>query len=127
MTAMTVLILVLVSCIGATSIGFRLLEDARLNTLASQVLQSEMENLRLKNWTQFGALPASAPFTPETTLDSGSFKKFSCVRSITDVRTDMKQVKLTLTWKSMDGRPHTRSYLTYVARDGINDYYYRKF
>ncbi|MGH8021202.1 MAG: type IV pilus modification PilV family protein [Opitutaceae bacterium] len=127
MTAMTVLILVLVSCIAAITIGFRLLEDARLNTLASQVLQSEMENLRLKNWAQISSLPASEPFAPETTLNAGSFQKFSCMRTITDVRTDMKQVELTLTWTSMQGRSTTRTYATYVARGGLNDYYYRKF
>ena len=124
---MTVLILVLVSCIGAATIGFRLLEDARLNTLASQVLQSEMERIRLRNWTQLSSLPANEPFAPETAFSAGTFHKFTCLRTISDIRSDMKQVKLTLTWRSMQGRLHTRSYITYVVREGLNDYYYRQF
>jgi type II secretory pathway pseudopilin PulG len=127
MAAMTVLILVMMSSIAAMTIGFRLLEDARLSTLASQVLQSEMENIRLKNWTQLSEIPETGAFTVDSNLLSASFSKFTCTRSVTDLHTDMKQVAVSLSWKSMDGRPHTRRYVTYVGRNGLNDYYYRKF
>jgi prepilin-type N-terminal cleavage/methylation domain-containing protein len=42
MVAMTVLALSLASSMVAITLGFRILEDARMGTLASQVLQSEM-------------------------------------------------------------------------------------
>jgi prepilin-type N-terminal cleavage/methylation domain-containing protein len=127
MCALTVLILVFLSSMAAVTIGFRLLEDARLSTLSSQVLQSEMENLRLKNWTQLSALPASGSFTVETNLNTASFNRFTCSRAISDVRADLKEVSLQLSWRSMDGRLHTRRYVTYIAKEGLNDYYYRRF
>ena len=127
MAALTVLILVLVSSIAAITIGFRLLEDARFSTLASQVLQSEMENLRLKNWTQLSTVPTSGSFTVDSDINTASFGRFTCTRSISDVRTDMKQVTLSVTWRSMDGRAHSRQYTTYIGKDGLNDYYYRTF
>lgn len=127
MAAMTVLILVMMSSIAAMTIGFRILEDARLSTLASQVLQSEVENIRLKNWAQLSALPASASFTVDSSLLTASFNKFNCTRSVSDLHADMKQVTVSLTWSSMDGRPHTRRYVTYIGKNGLNDYYYRKF
>ena len=126
MASVAVLVLVFVSALGAITIGFRILEDARLSTLASQVLQSEMENLRLKNWSQLSDMPASSTFTVESSLGSDAFDKFTCRRAIRDVRTDLKQVVLTLTWISMGGQEHTRSYTTLISNDGLNDYYYRK-
>jgi len=119
--------LVFVSSIAALTIGFRVLEDSRMSTLASQVLQSEMENLRLKNWSQISALPASEPFTIDTTLDSTNFQKFTCTRRITDVRADLKQITLVVQWNAMDGKSRVRRYLTYMGENGLNDYYYRKF
>ena len=125
--AVMIMSLVFVSSIAALTIGFRVLEDSRMSTLASQVLQSEMENLRLKNWSQISALPASEPFTIDTTLDTSSFQKFTCTRRITDVRTDLKQITLVVQWNAMDGKSRVRRYITYMGENGLNDYYYRKF
>lgn len=122
---MTVLILVFVSSVSAITIGFRVMEDARMNTIASQILQSEMENVRLKNWTQISALPASEPFTVQSSINSSSFSQFTCTRTIADVNSDLKQVVVALTWKSMDGRVHDRRYMTMVGKNGLNDYFYR--
>jgi prepilin-type N-terminal cleavage/methylation domain-containing protein len=127
MTALTVVVLVFMSSLGAITIGFRILEDARLSTLASQVLQSEMENLRLKNWSQLSALPESGSFSIETSLGSAGFDRFQCTRAISYARADVKQVDLTLSWTSMSGAQHTRRYVTYIAKEGLNDYYYRRF
>lgn len=125
MVAMTVLILVFVSTISAITIGFRVMEDARMNTLASQVLQSEMENIRLKNWTQVSALPASEPFTVESSINSTRFDHFTCTRTISSLNSDLKLVVLALNWISMDGRSHDRRYVTVVGKNGLNDYFYR--
>lgn len=125
MVAMTVLILVFVSSVSAITIGFRVMEDARMNTIASQILQSEMENVRLKNWTLISALPASEPFTVQSSINSTTFNQFTCTRTITDVNSDLKQVVVSLTWKSMDGRMHDRRYMTMVGKNGLNDYFYR--
>ena len=127
MMAVMIMSLVFVSSIAALTIGYRMLEDARMSTLASQVLQSEMENLRLKNWSQISALPASEPFTIDTTLNTTSFQKFTCTRQITDIRTDLKQITLVVQWNAMDGKSRVRRYLTYMGENGLNDYYYRKF
>jgi prepilin-type N-terminal cleavage/methylation domain-containing protein len=127
MAAVSIIVLVFFSCFQALIIGFRIIEDARFSTLASQVLQSEMENLRLKNWVQLGALPASGTFDIESSMVTATFGKFTCSRTIADAGTDLKQVTLVLTWDSTDGHPHSRRYTTYIAKDGLNDYYYRTF
>lgn len=126
MVASAVLILVFVSAIGAMTIGFRMLEDARFNTLASQVLQSEVENLRLKNWSDLTALPASEVVTISSKFSTATFGRFTCVRKITSVRADTRRIVVALRWKSMSGKANVRTYTTYMTKDGLNDYYYTK-
>lgn len=125
MVAMSILMLVFVSSIAGMTISFRVLEDARMNTLASQILQSEMENIRLKNWTQISALPADATFTVESSLNTTSFQQFSCSRAVRTLNSDLKIVEVAVSWESMDGRVHDRRYVTVVGRNGLNDYFYR--
>lgn len=126
MVASAVLILVFVSAIGAMTIGFRMLEDARFNTLASQVLQSEVENLRLKNWSDLTALPASEVVTISSKFSTATFGRFTCVRKITSVRADTRRIVVALRWNSMSGKVNVRTYTTYMTKDGLNDYYYTK-
>lgn len=125
--AMTVLLFVFMSALATLTIGFRMLEEARTSTLASQVLQSEMENLRLKNWAQLTALPATEPFSVEVDTSLTGFPSFTCSRSLYPVQSDIKQAVLTVAWVAKDGRARSRRYVTYITKDGINDYFYRRF
>lgn len=125
--SITVLVLVFMSALAGLSIGFKMLEEARVSTLASQILQSEMENLRLKNWAQLNALPATASFEVEVDAVVTNFPDFDCTRSLYEVRDDLKQAVLTVAWITNDGRARSRRYVTYIAKEGINDYYYRTF
>ncbi len=124
--AVTILLLVFVSSISAITVGFKLLEEARASTLASQILQSEVENLRLRNWAEITAMPASAPFVVEIDPTIKNFPKFECSRKIETVRSGLKQAVLSVAWKTSDGRARTRRYVTYIAEDGAYDYYYRR-
>ena len=126
MIAFGVLALIFFSAMTVISRGFRMVEDARYNTLASQVLQSEVETLRLKNWAQLTALPASANYTISSDFSSAGFTGLSGVRKITSIRTDTRKIAISLTWKSSNQMPHTRYYVTYMSKNGLNDYYYRK-
>lgn len=127
MIAASVMVLVIMSSIGTLSFGYRLLENARLNTLAGQVLQSEMETLRLQNWTQISSLPATDTFAVEPTLASASKGKFSCTRKVESIRATTNKITLTVSWNGMQGEPHSRQYITFFGKDGLNDYYYRTF
>lgn len=132
---MTVLLLVFLSSVGALNIGFKMLEEARASTLASQILQSEIENLRLRNWTQIKDLaadPTLREFTVELDTTLTGFPKFACTRDFYTVTVDgsddlLKQAVVSVAWTTNDGRSRTRRYMTYLAKDGINDYYYRAF
>src|SRR3990172_864282 len=66
--------------------GYMALDNARSTTLAAQVVQSTMENLRLQNWSQIAA------YDKEQKVDIASIfgsqlpatKEFSCVLRVVD-------------------------------------------
>lgn len=125
MIAAIVLILGITTSITTLQRGFRSIDTARHYTYASQVMQSEMERLRLKNWAQLQALQdssdtsVSAPLVTGTAADS-----FACTRTIRDLRTDMKEIVLVSTWRGIDGQPHRVRYMTRYSKSGLYDYFY---
>jgi Tfp pilus assembly protein PilV len=113
--------------------GFRALDLARGTTLASQIMQSEIERLRLESWASISALPASETVDLNTMFTSNaaliarfSSPNGSVTRTVsTDAsRPDVRYITLTVTWKTYDGRSHTRSSTTMYSKNGLYDYYY---
>ena len=45
-------------------------------------------------------------------------------QTITDVKTGMKEITVTATWRGYDNRPHTARLITRYSRSGLNDYFY---
>lgn len=123
MVAATVLLFGLVSAITALQQGLQAVDTARNLTLASQLMQTEIEQLRLKNWSQLQALQDSG--NTRVTLDGGTAgARFTCTRVISDLKTDMKTITVTTTWNGYDGRPHTARLMTRYSKSGLNDYFY---
>lgn len=124
--ASLVLSAVFVSSIAAMTMGYRMMESARFNTLAGQVIQSEIETLRLMNWTQVSALPSSQAITIDNHMTQAGFNKFSGTRVVTNVRAKTKRIIVAVQWTAISGQSHTKRYTTFMTKDGLNDYYYTK-
>jgi hypothetical protein len=97
--------------------------QARQLDLASQIMQTELERLRLLNWSQLQALQDSGQTQVEVPAQSG-FSRFSCERSIRDLREGMKEITLVASWGGIDGRAHSARLITRYSRSGLNDYFY---
>lgn len=124
MVASVVLIFGIVSAISAMQAGLKAMDRARNVSLATQLLQSEMERLRLKSWTQLEALQnagSTATFTADTNAGSAA-SRFTCTRTIANAKSDMKEITLSAEWRSYDGRPQTARLVTRYAKNGLNDY-----
>ncbi len=109
--------------------GFKSLDVARSTTLASQVLQSEMERLRLMSWSEIDALTGSAAVDLSTviTTDPTITSKFTLTRTVADVSGkvgEMKEIILSVTFSTVDGRTLDRSFRTYYTNNGLYDYFY---
>jgi hypothetical protein len=112
--------------------AFLALDSARNVTLAAQIMQSEFEKMRLKNWDTINAYDV-APTVTTLTIDS-SFtsnsaigNRFTLTRTVSLVHTDMKQVTLSISWRGYDGRTITRSYSTYYGKNGLYDFFYNSY
>lgn len=125
MAAAVVLVFAVTTAMAALEHGFQALDTARNLTTSAQIMEDEMERLRLENWTQLQALQDSGGTAVAVDPSLGqAAARFHCTRIIRDLKPDMKEITLTTTWSGADGRLHTVSYLTRYGKDGLNDYYY---
>lgn len=121
MVAATVLLFGIVSVITVSQRGLQALDTARNLSAASQLMQSEMERLRLMSWAQLQTLQDSGE--TEVTLEAPG-GRYACMREIRDLKTSMKEITLVATWKGYDGRGHTARLITRYGKTGLNDYFY---
>lgn len=127
--AASVLSMALSSAIIVIQNGFRNLDTARLGTTASQMIQSEMERIRLLNWESVEALPASEEIDPASFFTTSTIEtdRITVIRSVSDVPSfggEMKEIIVTATWTTINGHPATRLFRMRYARNGLFDYYY---
>lgn len=144
----------IVSALTALQAGFRMIDSARYTTLAGQILESQMEKLRLLTWDQLVNHPNLMPglynasgtlistttpadrFTPDISADPATqaiiTNHFTCTQSIKFAPypfdgtdgTEARQITLTATWTGSDGHVQSLSYFTCYAQNGISDFFY---
>jgi type II secretory pathway pseudopilin PulG len=125
MIAAIVLALGITTAITTLQGGFQAVDLARNYTYASQVMQSEIERLRLKCWAQVQELQDAGPAAITTAAVSGAARgSFTCTRTIREIKTDMKEITLVSQWRGYDGRSHTLRFVTRYGKTGLYDYFY---
>lgn len=137
MMAATVMLLAIVTSLTTLQFGMRSVDTARSMTLASQIMQSEMEILRLQNWAQIIALDGTNEINASNSITTGSAttldatltniaSAFRCYRTVESIsgRANIRRIALRITWRGVDGRPHQLSYESRYARNGLSDYFY---
>ncbi len=97
--------------------------QARQLDVASQLMQTELERLRILNWNQLESLQKTGVIAVAVP-SGGDFARFSCERRIRDLREGMKEITLVAAWGGLDGRAHSASLVTRYSRSGLNDYFY---
>lgn len=129
---------IILGALLALSRGMTLMNHARMITLSSQVLQSAMEDLRLKNYTVItnhaaATQPVDFTSTISSELLSSSFTRtmtlqarFTTLQSSTTTQVGLIGVEMTVSWQ--EGTvPFTRSSRTYFSEKGLSDYIYVGF
>jgi Tfp pilus assembly protein PilV len=123
-----VMALGIASAIIALQSGFRHLDLARGTTLASQILQSEMERIRMMSWSGVAALPASEIFDGAQNFSASSRiqGKYEVTRTRSDTARpgEVMDINISVKWKTYDGREHTRRMNAIYAKNGLYDFYY---
>jgi Tfp pilus assembly protein PilV len=130
MIAAGVMALAITTSITTMQRAFLALDSARNITLAGQIMQSEFEKIRLKDWTTVSTYPAAETtltIDPAFTSDPAIGNRFTLTRTVTEVHTDMKEITLTISWRGYDARPLSRYYKTYYGKNGLYDFFYNSY
>jgi len=127
MIATFLVVIVFAGGLGALAQANRLIEISRDETRASQVLQSEVEDLRTYNWDALIALPAEAKYSPQSSFTDAYAARYTVKRMITTRSSTQKLVTIQVGWLDNSGSGHLREYITVVSKDGLYDFYHRSF
>ena len=135
--------------IQAVTICSGMMDQARRETLAAQILDHEIENLRLESWTDIQNLTATSPapsidgqFDDAIKASGATYTLLRSVSNIdpstntnTAVDTGLREVTFTLTWivktsrRDGSGSPvsftYTRINSAYFGKNGLNLTYQR--
>lgn len=122
--AAVVMLAGIVGMMQAVTSGSEMLDVSRKQTVATQIIHGEIEKIRVCDWSEISALPTTS-LVPLSSSFQASSPSFKCSRSVSDVKTDLKQVTYTVTWVGSTGRSYTRSGSTYVGKNGLYVAYQR--
>ncbi|MFZ5497149.1 MAG: hypothetical protein ACOZE5_17655 [Verrucomicrobiota bacterium] len=146
--ASVILVVGFMGMIQAVTIGSEMLATARRQTLAAQILNHEMEKLRLTPWSSLpsagtATLALDTRFTAAIAACGLASTDLTLTRTTSDVTTDLKEVTFTVTWQkggtsttstptgswlqklafyrdSPIARTYTRSSTSWFAKYGLN-------
>lgn len=129
-----IMAMVLISSIVTMQRGFLSLDTARNITIAGQIMQSEFEKMRLRDWSAIGgyAVDTDETVSVDPSFTSNAFigNRFTMRRRVTNIDmgtgVGMRQITLTVTWTNYDGRVLSRSYTSYYGQNGLYDYFYNQ-
>jgi type II secretory pathway pseudopilin PulG len=120
--------------IGCFAYGFYVMELARENQRATQIILEKFETVRLYNWDQVlapGFIPATFEDVYDPQAGSGStgvaYHGTVAVRNVpfsSSYSSNMRELVITLTWSSSRNLSRTRTMSTFVAKDGVQNYVY---
>ena len=136
LVATVIALFMFVSYYAAISEGVQVIQVAREDLRATQIMNNRMEGIRLYRWDQLTnqtLMPANflETFYPAGTTTNQGFN-YTGVVSVANVglsspassySNNMYQLSITLTWQST-GVLHTRSMTTYCGKYGIQNYVY---
>jgi Tfp pilus assembly protein PilV len=126
---------VIMSSLTALSQSYAFTRHARMVTLAGQVLQSVMEDMRLRNFSDLQAYAAqSQPVDFTSTLTSEGFSSnftqgftisgnFATLVASAPPQLGKISVTFSLSWAE-NGVTFRRILITYFGEKGLSDYYY---
>lgn len=123
MAATCVLMLGLGGTVMTVKSSLETINHSRHLGVASQVMQSEIERLRLRSWAQLQAIQDSGDPTVPVPALAGSVN-LTCTRQIRDLRDGLKEIVIEARWGGARERAHSARLVTRYARNGLNDYFY---
>ena len=135
MIASVLLAFVIMSSLTALSQAYGITRHARMVTLAGQIVQSAMEDLRLRNFSElkayaaqtqpvsFSSLLASERFASSFTEGFTLNARFTTLVASTGTQYGKISVTFEVSWTEHNVN-YSRKLITYFGEKGLSDYYY---
>lgn len=126
---------VVMAALTALSRAYGFTRHARMVTLAGQVAQSAMEDLRLRNFNDlktyaaqaqpvnFNSMLASERFSSNFTQGFSLTTQFTTLVASTGSQLGKIAVTVKVSWTEQNA-PFSRTLTTYFSEKGLSDYYY---
>lgn len=126
---------VIMGALAALSQAYGFTRHARMTTLASQIVQSVIEDLRLRNYSalrtyaaqsqpvDFTSILATERFASNFTTGFTLSGQFTTLVASSNTTLGKLSFTLTVSWTEQ-GAPFSRSMTTYFSEKGLSDYYY---
>lgn len=133
MMAAAILVVGFIGMIEAVTLASGMMDHARRQTLANQILNHEIEKLRFASWATISALPttntAISIDTQFSTEIAASGAAFSLARTVTspDPVTNIRQVNFTVTWVVTTSRRDSLGNLLQFTFKRTNSAWYGKY
>ena len=128
MVGMALLAMIFTSAFGAYFMGLKMIESARDELRASQIIQSELEAMRTLNWEDLEEMSNSfALIEPQGEFVQQFADRYRAYRQVLDINPLQKRVILLVYWRTDPGKPwQSRLFNTIFTKGGLNDYFYRE-
>jgi len=124
MVASVILVLAVVTGLIIAAQSFRYLTDIRRTARSSQVLQQQMESIRLMTWSQILSLPSTFQDSADTNRIYSGIITTSAYDTYSSTTTAMR-VTLTVTWTNQASQTVLTNRLTAVITNGgLNKYFF---
>jgi prepilin-type N-terminal cleavage/methylation domain-containing protein len=135
LVAAVLLSFVVMAALTALSQAYGYTRHARMVTLAGQIMQSAMEDLRLRNYNDlktyaaqsqpvnFTSMLSSERFTSNFTQGFTLSAQFSTLAASSEGRLGKIAVTITVNWTEQN-TPFSRKVTTYFSEKGLSDYFY---
>jgi Tfp pilus assembly protein PilV len=123
MLASGIMVTGLVGMIQVVVSGSEMLDVARKQTLAANIIHTQIDLYRASippDWSQVAN--ATTTVTLSSTTFSAVTSGFTCTRVISNASSDgtLKKVAYTVTWTGVTGRTYTRTGVTYISKFGLH-------
>ncbi len=106
--------------------NFWMLGAARDLNFATQILQNEVEHMRLADWSTVSGYPSTATLTLDSafTNDTQIRSRFTLTRTTAAVQTGLVELVYTVRWTGAKGQTVSRSLRTRYAQNGLYNWFY---
>lgn len=147
MMAATILVVGFIGLVQAVTIGSEMLDTSRKQTIAGEILDGEVERLRVEPWstiltlnsaasgtitinsagtgvsgnaTRFAITNYSSSSSDDNTALIALAKGYTCSYFATQLRTNFYRFTYTVSWTGNTGRQFSRTATAYLGKNGLN-------